>query len=190
MPYIFPDLFPESIRVDVGQRYVLNIHDLPSSPCRQQAFHHIVVRRRTLVFHGAVFPHDLINLIPQVIGLLGKALAHRYIGRRNRVTRGRMLRQEAILGDALFALNPARNRHGVLLQNLLGDQVGTIPLVEPIPCFSVYIHGKKIFAVFLFSGQIRLRRRHGLAFQIGSVAGEIQHSQLALARIAVCYVIC
>ena len=52
---------------------------------------HIVMGRGPFVFHGAVFPHHLINLIPQVIGLFGKTLAHGHIGRRDRVARGRVL---------------------------------------------------------------------------------------------------
>ena len=39
--------------------------------------------------------------------------------------------------------------------------------------------------VFLFGGEERLERRHGLAFEVGGGIGEVQHGQFALVGIAV-----
>ena len=96
-----------------------------------------------------------------------------------------MLGEKAVLGDALLALNPAGDGHCVLLQNLRGDKLRTIPFGEPFPRLLVDLHCQQVFAIFLLGGEERLGRRHGLAFEVGGGIGEVQHGQFALAGITV-----
>ena len=96
-----------------------------------------------------------------------------------------MLGKKAVLGDALFALDPAGDGHRVLLQDLRGDKLRAIPFGEPFPRLLVDLHCQQVFAIFLLGGEERLGRRHGLAFEVGGGIGEVQHGQLALAGIAV-----
>ena len=62
-----------------------------TSPCPEQTLHHIVLRGSPLEIHGAVFLHDLENLIPDLIGLLHVLLCHRNIGGSAGGTSCRML---------------------------------------------------------------------------------------------------
>ena len=136
-----------------------------------------------LVFHRAILLDHLIDLVPQVIRLFGKRLAHGHIRGRDGVARRGMLGQESEFRDTFLALNPAGDRHGVLLQDLLGDQVRAIALREPLPRLGIDFHGNQILAVLLLGCQVCLGWRQFLAMQINGGIIEIQHRQFALSRI-------
>ena len=104
-----------------------------SAPGRKQAFHHIIMGRRALILHRAILLDHLIDLIPQVVRLFGKRLAHGDIRGRDGVLRCGAFGQESEFRDTFLALNPGGDRHGVLFQDLLGDQVRTIALGQPLP---------------------------------------------------------
>src|SRR5699024_9244797 len=68
-------------------------------PCRQQMLHQVIVGIGTAVLHGAVFLHDLIDLVPALVYLFQIILAHGHIRRSDRRPCGRMLRQKTVFRD-------------------------------------------------------------------------------------------
>ena len=96
----------------------------------QQAFHQVITRRATDVFVGGDGAHDLVDLVPVHVHLLGKRLVHRHERGGDSGARGGVLAQQAELADCFLALDVAGKRLRVSLKQAGGGLSGLELVLE------------------------------------------------------------
>ena len=99
-----------------------------------------------------------LHLCPQRGGLLGVILRHGGVGRGNRLAGGRVLGQQAVLTDGLFAHNPARRVQRVQLDDVRLNQGFAAKLTQPKQNFFVDFGRKKTFLAVLRGSQVGMLR--------------------------------
>ena len=117
------------------------------------------------------------------VGLLHILPAHSDIGGGYYGPR-RLLCQKAVIRDRFFALHPAGNAHGVLLNLLGGDQMIAPAFPQPFPGLFEDRLGAGDAPVLLLLPKILLDRRHFRAVQIDSFVSEVNHGQLPAAGVS------
>ena len=60
-----------------------------------------------------------------------------------------MFGKHRVAGNYMFALNPASNTHGVLINNLTIDQPFAVKRGKPLPRFFKHIRSAKLYAASL-----------------------------------------
>jgi hypothetical protein len=127
----------------------LRVHLHSLSRSRSRRLHHVVLRIRAAVLCGAVFFHDLEDLVPQAVCLIHVVDSDVDERRRDRLPGCRMLGEVSELGRHFFALNPSRRAHRVALQQLRRHGLGYAELVKPFPGLAVDVGGLQSGAVML-----------------------------------------
>lgn len=102
----------------------------------QQAFHQVITRRATDVFVGGDGAHDLVDLVPVHVHLLGKRLVHRHERGGDSGARGGVLAQQAELADCFLALDVAGKRLRVSLKQAGGGLSGLELVLEWVTGFA------------------------------------------------------
>ena len=123
----------------------------------QQAFHQVITRRATGVFAGGGGAHDLVDLVPVHVRLLGKRLAHGHERGGDRGTRGGVLAQQAELADCFLALDVAGKRLRVSLNQARRHKRGDPARVQPRPGLPVELPSQQRLPVTLGRGQVGRR---------------------------------